>query len=297
MKLWFLSVACLYAQKMQLKDVKSMTFYYDRWTTGKRTAPVLQLDCVGGDACSLSNYLPTVVQCQNVGMNGYEVQWKCTAELDDNVRLGETTVVCEGYNSRDDKYVLQGSCSLEYKLYTTRKYRERKREETYRWDFESKLKKMRATQDLPGPEKFIIIVYITWAIMAVILILHCCSRRNSIGENSFRPDNQYQQVPNANPPPYTKYFDHQRSNSNRPGFWSGFISGGAAGHLLAYLSGRMNTYRRDGNFGLGRSVRADHYPSSSSTTRTSTGYGGSKNREETGSSSGASTAYGGTRRR
>ncbi|GBG26182.1 Store-operated calcium entry-associated regulatory factor [Hondaea fermentalgiana] len=83
-------------------------------TTGRRSAPVPQLTCVGGD-CSFE---PDVVQCRNVGTDSYgEVQWACTAQLPNEFDLGTTDVVCEGFNSRDDPFILAGSCGLEYTMH------------------------------------------------------------------------------------------------------------------------------------------------------------------------------------
>ncbi|KAF9186039.1 hypothetical protein BGZ51_002283 [Haplosporangium sp. Z 767] len=86
-------------------------------TTGRRTSPVPQLNCVGGNACG--DFEPEVVQCTNTGFDGSDVQWKCQADLPHNLRFGQLDVYCEGYNHPDDPYVLKGSCGLEYKLYYT----------------------------------------------------------------------------------------------------------------------------------------------------------------------------------
>mmetsp|Transcript_13908 Transcript_13908/g.27023 ORF Transcript_13908/g.27023 Transcript_13908/m.27023 type:complete len:300 (+) Transcript_13908:305-1204(+) len=100
-------------QKVLLEKVSALTFRKGMMTTGRRSSPVPQLACVGGD-CS---FQPDIVQCRNVGTDSYgEVQWECTAQLPAEFDLGETDVVCEGYNSRDDPYILAGSCGLEYTM-------------------------------------------------------------------------------------------------------------------------------------------------------------------------------------
>jgi hypothetical protein len=43
-------------------------------------------------------------------------QWECKADLNNDIRFGETTVVCEGYDYPDDPFVLVGSCGVEYTL-------------------------------------------------------------------------------------------------------------------------------------------------------------------------------------
>lgn len=63
------------------------------------------------------------MQCTNAGFDGSDVQWKCQADLPDNLRFGQLDVFCEGYAHPDDPFVLKGSCGLEYKLqYTNVRY-------------------------------------------------------------------------------------------------------------------------------------------------------------------------------
>ena len=61
------------------------------------------------------------MQCTNQG-SGYDredVQWACTASLPPTLKLGSTDVICEGYSSADDPYVLKGSCGVEYRVVLT----------------------------------------------------------------------------------------------------------------------------------------------------------------------------------
>ena len=109
---------CLSAtDSIHLKDVQVLTLHDGRMTTGRRSAPVAQLECVAGAACRQSPQLrPRVVQCYNKGFDGAEYQWKCEADLDASVRLGSVAVTCEGYTRKGDHEVLRGSCGLEYAL-------------------------------------------------------------------------------------------------------------------------------------------------------------------------------------
>ena len=50
------------------------------------------------------------------------MQWQCSAELDDSVKLGRTDVTCEGYDYPEDPYVLAGSCGVQYTLESTGNY-------------------------------------------------------------------------------------------------------------------------------------------------------------------------------
>ena len=73
--------------------------------------PSMQLECVGGSA-GCHSYRPRVVQCRNVGFDGYDVQWQCTADMDAAYRFGRVEVSCEGYDNPDDPYILRGSCGV-----------------------------------------------------------------------------------------------------------------------------------------------------------------------------------------
>jgi len=97
-----------------LRDVQVLTLERGRMTSGRRSAGVAQLACVGGDACAL--YQPPSVQCYNMGSDGRDVQWKCEADMDDSFRFGSITVSCEGYSYPEDPYILAGSCGLEYRF-------------------------------------------------------------------------------------------------------------------------------------------------------------------------------------
>ncbi|KAJ3016783.1 UNVERIFIED_CONTAM: Store-operated calcium entry-associated regulatory factor [Siphonaria sp. JEL0065] len=94
-------------------------------TTGRRSSPVKQMRCIGGDACSSASAVIETMQCYNRGFDGSDgnrdVQSKCKAELEDIYRFGSTDVSCEGYAHKNDKYVLAGSCGVEYTLYMTEK--------------------------------------------------------------------------------------------------------------------------------------------------------------------------------
>jgi hypothetical protein len=95
---------------------QALTFYKDAMTTSARAPPIKQLNCVGGDGCSYSKSI-SAIQCTNSGLNNQQQpQWKCTAQLPENVDLGTTTVSCEGCTSSTDYYKVTGSCGLFYTL-------------------------------------------------------------------------------------------------------------------------------------------------------------------------------------
>jgi hypothetical protein len=54
--------------KVPLEKVRALTLYRGKYTTGRRTEPIKQIKCVGGDAGC--HYEPEVIQCRNIGLDG-----------------------------------------------------------------------------------------------------------------------------------------------------------------------------------------------------------------------------------
>ena len=90
-------------------------------------SPIPQMTCVGGDACRA--FQPQTVQCRNMGSDGFDVQWKCEADMSTEYRFGTTTVSCEGYDSpgvwhsplcmfafprRVSHYAVVGGCAVDW---------------------------------------------------------------------------------------------------------------------------------------------------------------------------------------
>ncbi|KAJ8373340.1 hypothetical protein AAFF_G00265840 [Aldrovandia affinis] len=107
-----------------LRDVQVLTLYQGRYTNSRRTSPVPHLQCVGGTA-GCGSFVPDVVQCQNKGWDGVDVQWECKTDMDETYRFGRIEVSCEGYSHPDDPHILKGSCGLEYTLELTAQGRQR----------------------------------------------------------------------------------------------------------------------------------------------------------------------------
>ena len=102
-----------------LSNIKTLTLHGGRQTTARRGPAVPQLECVGGNAKGLHDV--DVMRCTNAGSEygAEDVQWTCQASLPREFKLGSTDVVCEGYDSAEDPYVLKGSCGVEYRLILT----------------------------------------------------------------------------------------------------------------------------------------------------------------------------------
>ena len=95
-----------------------LTLRVGAWTTGRRSSPVPQLQCVGGSGAG-RGLEPSDVQCYNRGSDGLGIQWQCKADLEATVNFGKIEVNCEGYDYPEDDFVLVGSCGLKYKLKLT----------------------------------------------------------------------------------------------------------------------------------------------------------------------------------
>ncbi|KAI5465723.1 hypothetical protein BGZ63DRAFT_112280 [Mariannaea sp. PMI_226] len=106
-----------------LSEVESLTLRGNGAMTNHRRVPAIpQLRCLSNPKiCDL--YDIDVMRCVNQGSSyGTEdIQWSCTASLPEELKLGSTDVICEGYSSPNDDYVLKGSCGVEYRLALTNK--------------------------------------------------------------------------------------------------------------------------------------------------------------------------------
>ncbi|KAI9766816.1 MAG: hypothetical protein M1840_006292 [Geoglossum simile] len=67
------------------------------------------------------------MRCKNQGSDydDENIQWTCAASLPPEFKLGSTDVICEGYDSPKDPYILKGSCGVEYRLLLTEKGEEK----------------------------------------------------------------------------------------------------------------------------------------------------------------------------
>ena len=100
------------ATKVKLSDVKAITLTAGQFTTGRRSAPVLQQQCSG----NFCNHAPSTIQCTNVGTDGLDIQWACEGDLPQWLSFKGSDVNCEGYDYPHDPYILAGSCGISYSL-------------------------------------------------------------------------------------------------------------------------------------------------------------------------------------
>lgn len=107
------------ANSALLSQIKTLTLHSDRQTSHRRVPALPQLTCVGGNAANL--YTIDTMRCKNAGSeyDAEDVQWTCQASLPPEFKLGGTEVICEGFDSPEDPWVLKGSCGVEYRLVLT----------------------------------------------------------------------------------------------------------------------------------------------------------------------------------
>ncbi|VDK82099.1 unnamed protein product [Litomosoides sigmodontis] len=281
--------------KVRLTDVSTLTLYRDKYTTGRRSSPVPQIQCIGGSA--KGKFEPRVVQCYNRGYDGDDVQWECKAEMSDQYEFGEIRISCEGYEYANDPYILRGSCGLKYKLEYSREggsnYGESKKTPSappYEDDHEF---------GLTFPTIVILLLFF-------FLVYYSCSQPTTGDERTRRSGWGWDQGPppppsGGNPPPGFKTFTRPTgapptyeqsfydassapSQSSGPGFFSGLGLGGLAGYMYGRsqnsdsnsFRGRRQ-YDQDGCWSSSHNRHRENSPRPS-TSRTASAFGGTERR-------------------
>ncbi|RDW84746.1 hypothetical protein BP6252_02336 [Coleophoma cylindrospora] len=275
-----------------LSNVKSLTLRHGSKTSHRRVPAVPQLQCVGGNAKGL--YDVDIMRCTNQGSD-YEdenIQWSCTANIPDEFKLGSTDVICEGYDSSDDPYVLKGSCGVEYRLVLTDKG-----EEKYG---------RRRDGGSHGPDMQKEASTLFWIVFALVAgwILYSIVSAYLRGDAARRPPRLGGNGGNFwggggpgggdpwdPPPPYPGKRSYTRPGQQqegwRPGFWSGTAAGAAAGYLAGNRGrqqaplGRSSWFGGNGGMNYGTNPSAGPIPrsnSGSSSRHESTGFGSTSRR-------------------
>ncbi|CAG8386915.1 unnamed protein product [Penicillium salamii] len=291
-----LALACLIApticakpgnDAIRLSNVQTLTLHANRLTSARRVSPIPQLNCIGPNKKVCNLYQPDVMRCTNQG-HDYDledVQWTCTADLPPEFKLGATDVICEGYRHADDKWVLKGSCGVEYRMLLTELGEERfgyTRWDTPDWDKMSKTQKFWTGLGNLIFFGFLLAVFLMIAVPFVLFLAGCLGLRRSRGDGAGRGWGGGGGGPGGGgppPPPYSAFDSYKSTDDQRwrPGFWSGAAGGAAAGYGLGrYSNGERRTApRRSGGYDAGEG--SSRTPSFSSTTA-STGFGSTRRR-------------------
>ncbi|MCP9263904.1 Store-operated calcium entry-associated regulatory factor [Dirofilaria immitis] len=231
------------SEKVRLIDVTTLTLYRDAYTTGRRSAPIPQIQCVGGSA--KGKFEPRVVQCYNRGYDGNDVQWECKAEMSNQYEFGKIRISCEGYDYPDDPYILRGSCGLKYNL-------EYSQEGRNNYDKGKKYQVRLHMRKIMSKFGSLTLSTVIILLLFLLLVYFSCAQ-STTGDGRTRRSgwgwDQGPQPPPGGPPPpgfksFTRPFDApptyeesfygpsgSQSQSSGPGFFSGLGLGGLAGYL------------------------------------------------------------------
>lgn len=277
-----------------LSNVKTLTLRANRETSARRVTPIPQLSCVGPSKKICKLYQPEVMRCTNQGYDydAEDVQWTCKTDLPAELKLGATDVICEGYRNADDKWILKGSCGVEYRMLLT-EIGEKRYGRSYGEEFDW-------SKDGPsGPQgiaEFIgNLIFFGFILAVFVFILYSVASCLGLDRDSGTPGNRRGGGGGGGgpggypgpPPPYSTY-DSSKSSAQqegwKPGFWSGAASGAAAGYGL-------------GRSGLGQSGGRRTAPSRSTDYDYDPGEGSSRSRSPQLSTPSTSTGFGSTRRR
>jgi hypothetical protein len=243
----------------QLNTVRNLVFHRGSMTTGRRVSSVQQMVCVGGAACG-SGYEPKSINCENIGVdyaNG-DPDWKCTASLENGLRLGKTDVICEGFRERDDPWILKGSCGLEYQLLGSPVNHGF-------WSY--------SDSDSTSHHS-----WLRWT-AGLMFAWYVIRRIGSFFSRQFKSENFYDQSRGSG------YASSQTSGGSGTGFWHGLGTGAG----LGYLFGKRNNTQRQTH--AQRYEEQRYYPQQSTQEvpqarvvhpdeHQSTGYGTTKRRED-----------------
>ncbi|KAL4641607.1 store-operated calcium entry-associated regulatory factor [Arapaima gigas] len=302
-----------------LRDVQALTLYRGRYTAARRTSPVPQLQCVGGSA-GCSAFVPEVVQCQNKGWDGVDVQWECKTDMDNAYRFGRIEVTCEGFNHPNDPYILKSSCGLEYTLELTQQSYGSRGSGAFDGFagfassfFQGSGGGSRHQQgggayhpsSSGGDASGLIVIALFLLLAYGVYKMFLCNPTH--GQNRFPDDAGYPRGPHSSEPPppgfkpdYTEESSDYGTHTNYPGSGSqygfrnefmgpgparqssnagsGFWPGMGVGGILGYLFGNQNR-RQQPHTSNWNSWNSTPKASSSSTgTRTASGFGGTKRR-------------------
>lgn len=290
-------------ERILLSNVKTLTLRKDAKTTHNRVSPAPQLKCIGGTAKGL--YEIEVLRCKNQGAayDNEDVQWTCTADLPLEFKLGSTDVICEGFTSSADPYVLKGSCGVEYRLMLTdlgeQKYGKKSK---HIWGGDGD--RTPASGAIPVLFWILFIAVVCWMIYSAFLRDRGPPRLGGNNRPGFFGGGGGGGGGNDDPPPPYDYHPPpkpkitpraapaQAQGGWRPGFWSGMLGGAAAGYAAGNRGQRQqqpprNFYQGYDNGGEGSSrsggggnTRPSPSSSSSfgSSRHESSGFGGTSRR-------------------
>ncbi|MCJ1405398.1 hypothetical protein MMC11_008626 [Xylographa trunciseda] len=196
------------------------------------------------------------MRCKNQGSDydDENIQWTCTASLPEEFKLGSTDVICEGYESAIDPYVLKGSCGVEYRLILTGQG-----EEKYGRKGRNLFDGYKGKGYINWPSIIfwgIFISVVGWMIYGAFFRNRRGGMVRGGGNNPWGWGGGGGGGPGGDdpPPPYDYHPKASTSRAQpvpgqegwRPGFWTGALGGAAAGYMAG---NRPQTQRNQGMWG------------------------------------------------
>ena len=236
------------------------------------------------------------MRCKNQGSDydDENIQWTCTASLPSEFKLGSTDVICEGYDSSNDPYVLKGSCGVEYRLILTDAG-----EEKYGRGGGNIWEGFKEKGHVNWPAIIfwgIFISVVGWMIYSAFIRDRRGGIRPGAGGNTWGFGGGGPPGGDDPPPPYD-YTPKPSSTRGaapvpgeqgwRPGFWSGALGGAAAG----YMAGNRGQQPR--NQGMWGNQQRDSFWNNDNAGEGSSGWGGGRTTRSSRSS--ASSSFSSTR--
>jgi len=300
-------------QKIRLRDVQVLTLKEGKMTTGRRSSPVPQLNCIGGSG--RGRHQPGVVQCYNRGWDGREVQWECKADMEGSVRFGDLEVVCEGYDYPEDEFILAGSCGLEYTLELTREGRQQDSYSGGGWNYgHGEYKRSSKSYDFNKWSGLGDLILLGVVGIVIYALYKTCIDSNNLSDRQYSSTSD--DYPGSSPgaggwsDPNTGYGNSQgyggagydscgggaRRRGTGAGGYGGFWTGAATGGLLGYMFGNRNAGYTGYNRGYRTGFGGGSWGGSGSGWGGASGSGGGMS-ASSGSGTRTASGFGGTRRR
>lgn len=97
-------------RRVHISRVRAIHLSHDQVSTSRKGFSVPQIECIGGKAW-FDAFRVSRATCTQIDGN-----WTCNAEAAPGYVVRDVHVVCEGYDSPSDEYIVDGSCNMKYSL-------------------------------------------------------------------------------------------------------------------------------------------------------------------------------------
>jgi hypothetical protein len=117
----FSTYAYFDTERVLLAQIDKLYFHTGTMTNAQRGPPIPQITC--WDTNGLCWDKPLQITCSNLGIGKSGIEWDCVGSNwhDNTWALKNVAISCEGYQDKDDPYVLEGSCGVSFYVDKTNK--------------------------------------------------------------------------------------------------------------------------------------------------------------------------------